>query len=111
MTQTVSSRQIQTKKMLHELGIPVHLLGYKGLCIAIPLFAQNSLQYVTKELYPDVARAIGFSGRRCIEHSIRKAISDAWNQRDTDIWEQYFPHFKSAPSNKIFIATLAERLE
>lgn len=111
MTQTVSSRQKQAKNMLHELGIPVHLIGYKELCIAIPLFAENSFQCITKELYPDVARSIGYPGHRGIERSIRKAISDAWDRRDADTWEIYFPHLKSAPSNKLFIATLAERLE
>ncbi len=110
MTQTVASRKTQAKNMLHELGVPVHLIGYKELCIAIPLFAQNNLQCVTKELYPDVARSIGYPGRHGIERSIRKAISDAWNKRDAAIWEKYFPNLNNAPSNKLFIATLAERL-
>lgn len=111
MTQTVASRQTQTRNMLHELGVSVHLIGYKELCVAIPLFAQNSLQCVTKELYPDVARYMGLPGRYGIERSIRKAISDAWDKRDAAIWEIYFPHLETAPSNKLFIATLAERLE
>jgi len=111
MMQTDTSLQTQTKELLHKFGVPIHLIGYKALCIAIPLYAQNNLQSVTKELYPTVAEQMGLSGYKGIERSIRKAISDAWDKRDVAVWAQYFPHLETSPSNKLFIATLAELLE
>ncbi len=111
MTNTTSSQHEQTKVMLLELGIPVHLIGYQELRVAVPLFAQNRLQSVTKELYPAVAKQIGGTSCHGIERSIRKAIYDAWGGRNPEIWECYFPNFKDTPSNKQFIAVLAERLQ
>lgn len=43
------SRQIQTRLMLHELGFPVHLIGYKQLCIAIPQYSMDDSQSLTKD--------------------------------------------------------------
>lgn len=43
------SRQIQTRLMLHELGFPVHLIGYKQLCIAIPQYSMDDSQSLTED--------------------------------------------------------------
>lgn len=103
--------------MLHYLqllNIPTHLDGYRQLCIAIPLFAANPNQFLTKELYPEVAKRCGCKDGRLVEHSIRKAIRDAWQHRDIAVWRKYFPvnayGNHSCPSNKIFLCVLAELL-
>lgn len=101
----------QTGSMLHELGFPAHRIGYKQLCIAIPRYAQDSTQSIIKELYPYIAVIFGYTGWCAVEHAMRCAIHDAWFNCDPDIWEEYFPNSRKPPSNKLFIATLAERLE
>lgn len=101
----------QTCQMLHELGISVHRHGYQQLRIGIPHFAHDSTQALAKELYPYISDQLGFTGGCAVERSIRGVISDAWKQRDPDVWDRYFPKYQNHPSNKEFIATLAERLE
>lgn len=96
--------------MLHELRIRIHRVGYKQLTIAVPRFALDDTQSLTKELYPYVATYFGYPDWRSVERSIRFAILDAWEHRDPDVWEKYFPNQKKPPSNKQFIATLAECL-
>lgn len=99
---------------LHLLNVPTHLDGYRQLCLALPMFAKNPRQLLTKELYPAVARLCGCPDGRAVEHSIRKAIQAAWHQKDNAIWRKYFtlhPHGKGAcPTNKEFICRLAEIL-
>ena len=103
--------------MLHHLqllNIPTHLDGYRQLCIAIPLFAANPNQFLTKELYLEVAKQCGCKDGSLVEHSIRKAIHDAWKHRDVAVWRKYFPlntyDSHTCPSNKIFLCVLAELL-
>lgn len=96
--------------MLHELSIAVHRVGHKHLTIAILRYAQDDTQSLTKEIYPHVAKCLGYSDWRAIEHSIRVSIMHGWFDRDPKVWERYFPGLKKAPSNKLFIATLAQQL-
>lgn len=99
---------------LHLLGIPSHLSGYRQLCFALPILAENSHQFVTKELYPAVAALCGAKDSRSVERSIRSAIQYGWKHRDNAIWSQYFPADSRGnvpcPSNKEFLCRLAERL-
>lgn len=104
-------------KALHHLRLlnfPVHLDGYRQLCLALPMFAQNPQQLLTKELYPAVARKCGCKDGRSVEHSIRKAIQAAWAQKDNAIWRKYFALGPrgciACPTNKEFICRLAEIL-
>ena len=102
----------KTVHHLHLLNFPVHLDGYRQLCVALPMFAQNPQQLMTKELYPAVAKSCGCKDSRSVEHSIRKAIQAAWAQKDNAIWRKYFPFGPRGnipcPTNKEFICRLAE---
>lgn len=104
----------KTACLLHQLGFPSHLDGYRQLCIALPLFAGAPHQLVTKELYPAVAALCGSKDSRSVEHSIRKAIYFAWKQRDNATWRKYFTMDSrgniACPTNKAFICRLAEML-
>lgn len=107
----LSSRTIHH---LHQLNIPTHLDGYHQLCIALPLFAQNPQQFLTKELYPAVAKLCGSKDSRAVEHSIRKAIQAAWKLRDNALWRKYFTpgprgHIP-CPTSKEFLCRLTEIL-
>lgn len=96
---------------LHQLGIPTHLDGYQQLCVALPLFVQNPQQFLTKELYPAVARLCGSKDSRAVEHSIRKAIQAAWKHRDNAVWRKYFTRgLTHCPTTKEFLCRLAELL-
>lgn len=99
---------------LQFLHFSEHLDGYQQLCIALPLFAQNPKQRMSKDLYPQVAKLCGCGDARSVEHSIRNAICDAWSRADPGAWRKYFhpgPKGKlSCPSNKSFICHLAQIL-
>ena len=99
---------------LHALKIPTHLDGYRQLYLALPLFAENPLQLLTKELYPAVADLCCCKDSRAVEHSIRKAIQAAWKNRDNAVWSKYFTGScavqEECPTNKEFLCRLAEIL-
>ena len=99
-----------TALILQELQIPLHRIGYNHLCIAIPAFLRDRNQAMAKELYVSVAVMIS-SDWRAVERAIRYAIAYAWKRRDPDVWKKYFPSGKRPPSNKHFIATIAERIK
>lgn len=101
----------QTALLLHLLHFSSSLDGYRQLCIGIPLYRQDPQQNLSKELYPAIAEAYGCKSVKSVEHSIRKAIADAWKRRNAAVWDKYFPLEKKPPSNKVFIACVAEMLE
>lgn len=93
---------------LHTLGFRTNLDGYRQLCEAIPLYAQNPGMLLSKELYPAIGEIFSLPDCRTVEHSVRKAITDAWSRRNPIIWEKYFPGAVKAPTNKVFISKLSE---
>lgn len=101
----------QTLYDLRKLNVPMYLSGCRCLCVAIPQFAQDISQSMCNELYPAVAKALGYMDWRAVEFAIRRAILAAWEHRDTDIWNEYFPGTTKVPTNKQFIATLAQRIK
>lgn len=96
---------------LRQLNVPIYLSGYRCLCMAIPIFAQDISQTMCSELYPAVAKKLGYVDWRAVEFAIRRAILAAWDHRDPDVWEEDFPGCVKAPTNKQFIATLAQRIK
>lgn len=99
---------------LHKLNFSSHLDGYRQLCVAVPLYAKNPGQFMTKELYPTVAKQCGCTDGKCVERSIRKAIYTAWTNGDMAVWRKYFvPNPQGSvpcPTNKEFICRLTEFL-
>ena len=101
----------QVLQDLRQLNVPVYLSGYRCLCVAIPLFALDISQLLCSELYPAVARKLGYVDWRAVEFAIRRSILAAWKHRDPVVWDTYFPGITKAPTNKQFIATLAQRIK
>ena len=101
----------QVLQDLRQLNVPVYLSGYRCLCVAIPLFALDISQLLCSELYPEVARKLGYVDWRAVEFAIRRSILAAWKHRDPVVWDTYFPGITKAPTNKQFIATLAQRIK
>lgn len=102
------------RPLLSALGVSGKLRGCTYLRHAIPLFAADPLQSVTKVLYPQVAKKCGCAPSH-VERSIRSAIEAAWKRRDENIWKLYFATDETGnvirPTNGTFIARLAQQLE
>lgn len=109
-----AEQQAITGDILNLLGIGAHLDGYRFLKAGIPLFAKNTNQRLSKELYVTIAELSGFATPEQVERSIRKAIESAWIVRDDALWRQFFKTDPSGslpkPKNKAFIASIAEQL-
>lgn len=102
-----------TAGLLRVLGIPGKRHGCTYLRYAVPLYARDPLQSITKVLYPEVARLCGCKASH-VERSIRSAVETAWEHRDDNIWRLYFPADDNGviakPTNGAFIARLAQSL-
>ena len=110
LTPTDLTHQEQTRKMLHALYFPPYRCGYKQLCLAIPYCHEKHTLNLSKDLYPWLAKQFDHVTPQAVEHAIREIIRHAWEHGDQKVWQEYFPGAVKPPSNKQFIATLAERL-
>ena len=98
---------------LHRLGMPAHLKGFRYVREAILLAIRepDTLNALTKELYPRVAQSFGVNASQ-VERSIRTAIEHTWDDGNQEMLQSYFRFSVSAakgkPCNGQFIAILAE---
>lgn len=106
--------QLQTSLLLHSLGVNAKLDGWDMLLVGIPLFAEDPRQVLGKVLYPAIAKIVGCSDGRAVEHSIRDCIKKAWLRRDHFVWVKHFPADRNGkipcPSNSQFIKALARAI-
>ena len=107
----VPAQQTIITHRLMELGIPIHRVGFRQLCMAIAIYAEDTSRLLSKEIYPVIAAELGFPDWRSVEHAIRDVVVYTWKRRDNAVWEKYFPGCKSAPTNKRFIATFAQYIQ
>lgn len=105
--------RVTVANLLLVLGIGTNRKGYNCLREAIPIYARDTHQSITKELYPAVAKACN-AGPVQVERSMRVAIEKAWLNRDDQIWRLYFsPRADGTihkPTNSEFISRLADYL-
>lgn len=92
---------------LRILGVP-RQGGFDDLRIGAALFAQDPNMSMTKEFYPAVATIRGRGNWKQVEKAIRSAKESAYAHRNDDVWKQYFSDTSQCPTNKSFIARLAE---
>lgn len=101
--------------IMHEIGIPAHIKGYRYLREAIMMVVSRVelLGCVTKELYPTIARNHGTTASR-VERAIRHAIEVAWARGNFDVINGLFGHTvnreRGKPTNSEFIAMVADKL-
>jgi two-component system response regulator (stage 0 sporulation protein A) len=101
--------------IIHEIGVPAHIKGYHYLREAIALAVQRPelVNYITAELYPQVAKSFDTTPSR-VERAIRHAIELAWDRGDLEILQKYFGYTvsntKGKPTNSEFIALIADKL-
>lgn len=107
--------EVRVTKILHELGVPAHILGYNYVreAVVIAINDPNVLAGITKILYPAIAKRFGTTASR-VERAIRHAIEVAWDRGNLDIIRQYFGYtvsgLKGKPTNSEFISMLADTI-
>ncbi|WP_139905323.1 sporulation transcription factor Spo0A [Clostridium thermarum] len=105
----------QITDIIHKIGIPAHIKGYKFIREAISMSVNDMqiLSCITKILYPSIAEKYHTTPSR-VERSIRHAIEVAWSRGQVDVLNEIFGHtinsIKGKPTNGEFIALLADRI-
>lgn len=101
--------------IIHEIGIPAHIKGYRYLREAIMMVVNKVelLGGITKELYPAIARNHQTTPSR-VERAIRHAIEVAWSRGNIEMINSLFGHTvnreRGKPTNSEFIAMVADKL-
>jgi len=114
---SIRVRNIERKvtEMLHEVGVPAHVKGYRYVrsAIVMAVLDNSVINAITKVLYPSVAKEFNTTASR-VERSIRHAIELAWDRGDVDVLQGIFgftvSYSKGKPTNSEFIAMLADRM-
>lgn len=102
-------------EFIHELGVPAHIKGYHYLRTAIMMVVKDMdlLNYITKELYPEIAKAYKTTSSR-VERAIRHSIEVAWTRGKPQTMNEVFGYTintgKGKPTNSEFIAMIADRI-
>ena len=102
----------QIDRVLCDLGVPDHLLGYRYLQAAIARAVEEpeAVYCVTGALYPAVARRFGTTAQ-LVERAIRHAVESGWSRCDGRMRELYFGGKirpgRLKPTNAEFIARVA----
>lgn len=112
-----SSLDLETRvtNILHEIGVPAHIRGYHYMreAIIMAIGDIDVLNYITKELYPSIAKKCSTTPSR-VERAIRHAIEVAWNRGRVEVIDSLFGYtinnHKGKPTNSEFIALIADRL-
>lgn len=109
------SVEIKVTNILHEIGVPASIRGYHYMREAILMAIEDIdvLNYITKELYPSIAKKCNTTSSR-VERAIRHAIEVAWSRGRIESIEKLFGYTvntqKGKPTNSEFIAIIADRL-
>ena len=107
--------EAKVTNILHEIGVPAHIRGYHYMREAIIMSVNDMdvLNYITKELYPSIAKKCNTTPSR-VERAIRHAIEVAWNRGKVDAINALFGYtvnnHKGKPTNSECIALIADRL-
>ncbi len=102
----------QIDRVLCDLGVPDHLLGYRYLQAAITRAVEEpeAVHCLTGLLYPTVARRYGTTAQ-LVERAIRHAVESGWSRCDERMRELYFGGKirpgRQKPTNAEFIARIA----
>ncbi|HCC06728.1 MAG TPA: sporulation transcription factor Spo0A [Clostridiales bacterium] len=112
-----ANRDLETEvtSIIHEIGVPAHIKGYQYLRDSIMMSVENMeiLDYITKELYPTIAKKYSTTPSR-VERAIRHAIEVAWERGSTEYIDKLFGytvnHRKGKPTNSEFIALISDKL-
>lgn len=108
-----------TEKLVTEyisgIGIPASIKGYYYSRTAIIMLIKEPdyMNYVTKNLYPDIARVYKTTPSR-VERAIRHAVEIAWQRGNVEEINKVFGYTinseKRKPTNSEFLGKLADRI-
>lgn len=104
------SYDLYIRMLLEHINIPTYLEGYELIVEAIKMLVFNKDEsiYLTKNIYPDLAKKFCISST-AVETNIRRAIEACWDTENEFI-KLIFRNSKSSlkkrPSNKEFIWTI-----
>lgn len=104
--------------LVRNLGIPAHIKGSRYIKYGILMAMEdaNSVNYITKSLYPDIAKKCNTT-IGSVERAIRHAIDIVWIRGNKKLLGEIFGAFvieeQERPTNSEFIAAVADwmRLE
>lgn len=110
-------REIEARitRILHELGVPVHVRGYRYMKVAIIAAIKNVeiLNHITKGLYPFIAKKCNAAPHQ-VERDIRYAIEIAWRLGKMDsiynVFGSGIKRYKGKPTNGECIALISEKI-
>lgn len=111
----VPDLQQQITKMIHDIGVPANIKGYRYLREAIKLAVENldCINNMTECIYKPIALADNSTPKR-VRTAITRAIEIAWDRGDLDTLQRFFGYTisntKGKPTNSEFIAILADKL-
>lgn len=109
------SLEVKVKTILHRLGVPAHVKGYQYLTDAIIMGIEDkeNLEYITKVLYPNVAKKNHTTATR-VERAIRHAIEVLYNRGNIELLEKLFGFSvnpeKGRPTNSEFICAIVDHI-
>ncbi len=110
---TQADMRSASANLLLHMGFSSKLDGFSYLQAALPIYAEDMSQAITKELYDTVGKMFN-KDQKQVERSIRNAIEIAWKKRDDDLWREYFPTPPGSPvpkpTNGVFISRMATQL-
>lgn len=101
--------------LIHEIGIPSHVMGYRYLkdAILITLRDRDTINAITKVLYPEIAEKNHTTASR-VERAIRHAIEIAFTRGNSDFITSLFGYSinpsTGKPTNSEFIAVISDYL-
>lgn len=107
--------ELDVTNLLLEIGIPAHIKGYQYIRegIMLSFYDKNMLHYITKCLYPTIAKKYKTTSSR-VERTIRHAIEVAFRRGNRQVLEEIFSNTicskKTKPTNSEFIALLTDKL-
>ena len=106
---------LEISDILHNLGIPSHIRGYKYIRDGIIMIYNNdNLSFITKEIYPQIAYKYDTTPSR-VERAIRHAIEVSWIRGDFALMEALLGFSvscdKAKPTNSEFLSTIADRIK
>lgn len=102
--------------VLLELGISTKRAGFDYIKKGILLMCDDPAALITKGVYPEIGKSYNppVSDMQ-VEQSIRSAIGEAWDLRNSRVWGYYFINAAGnkpkKPTNAEFISRIARILE
>lgn len=101
--------------VMHEIGIPAHIMGYRYLkdALLITLQDKDAINAITKVLYPEIAARNHTTSSR-VERAIRHAIEVAFTRGNSEFISTLFGYSinpnTGKPTNSEFIAVISDYL-